>query len=54
MYFFYFVKVIVIWITSKRASYDSFLILLAKRFNTAYYLLLITGNWSGGETSKGG
>ena len=27
--------------------------MLANHFNSAYYLLLITGNWSGGETSKG-
>jgi len=26
------------------------LIFLAKRFNTAYYLVLDTGEWSGGET----
>jgi len=26
------------------------LIFLAKRFNTAYYLLLNAGDWSGGET----
>jgi hypothetical protein len=26
-----------------------FLIFLAKRFNTAYYLVLDTGIWSGGE-----
>jgi len=32
----------------------SLLILLAKRFNSAYYLLLNTGERSGGETSKGG
>src|SRR5215475_12724493 len=31
---------------------EPFLIFLAKRFNTAYDLLLITGDWSGGETSK--
>jgi len=29
-----------------------FLIFLAKRFNTAYYLVLDTGEWSGGETSN--
>jgi len=29
-----------------------FLISLAKRFNSAYYLLLNAGRWSGGETSK--
>ncbi len=34
------------------SRFDSLLILLAKRFNTAYYLLLNTGEWSGGETSK--
>jgi hypothetical protein len=34
--------------------YDSFLILLANRFNSAYYLLLNTGEWSGGEASKAG
>lgn len=28
------------------------LIFLAKRFNTAYDLLLDAGNWSGGETSE--
>ena len=35
-----------------RSHYECFLIFLAKRFNTAYDLLLITGDWSGGETSK--
>jgi len=33
--------------------YDSFLILLANRFNSPYYLLLNAGEWSGGETSSG-
>jgi len=33
-------------------TYDCFLIFLAKRFNTAYYLVLNTGDWSGGETSE--
>jgi hypothetical protein len=28
-------------------------ILLANRFNRPYYRVLITGNWSGGETSSG-
>src|SRR5215831_13284891 len=36
-----------------RSRYESLLILLAKRFNTAYDLLLNTGVWSGGETSSG-
>jgi hypothetical protein len=36
-----------------RSGYESLLILLAKRFNTAYDLLLNTGLWSGGETSSG-
>ena len=35
-----------------RSHSESVLIFLAKRFNTAYDLLLITGDWSGGETSK--
>ena len=33
------------------SCYELFLIVLANRFNSAYYLLLITGMWSGGETS---
>jgi hypothetical protein len=32
------------------SGYDFFLIPLANRFNSAYYLLLNTGKWSGGET----
>ena len=36
----------------RRSYSESSLIFLAKRFNTAYDLLLITGDWSGGETSK--
>jgi len=39
-YFFTHVKVI---LNDCRSYYDSFLILLAKRFNSAYYLLLIPG-----------
>jgi hypothetical protein len=35
----------------RRSYYESFLIYLANRFNSAYYLLLIAGEWSGGETS---
>jgi len=34
--------------------FDSFLILLAKRFNADYYLLLDAGSWSGGETKVSG
>jgi hypothetical protein len=37
----------------RQSGYDFFLILLANRFNSAYYLLLNTGDWSGGETSSG-
>jgi hypothetical protein len=48
-YFFIFVKVIE---NDQGSYYDSFLILLAKRFNSAYYLLLDTGKASGGEASK--
>jgi hypothetical protein len=36
----------------RESCFDCLLILLANRFNSAYYLLLITGKWSGGETSK--
>jgi len=50
-YFFIFVKVIE---NDQGSYYDSFLILLAKRFNSAYYLLLDTGKASGGEASKAG
>jgi hypothetical protein len=47
-YFLIFVKVI----PNDQWSYcDLFLIVLANRFNSAYYLLLNTGKWSGGETS---
>jgi hypothetical protein len=50
-YFFIFVKVIRDRQNDQWSYYDFFLILLANRFNSAYYLLLDTGNWSGGETS---
>jgi hypothetical protein len=36
-----------------KSCYECLLIFLANRFNTAYDLLLNTGNWSGGETSSG-
>ena len=48
-YFFIFVKVIE---SDLGSCYVSFLILLAKRFNNAYYLLLDTGKCSGGNASK--
>jgi hypothetical protein len=48
-YFFTGVKVIR---NDLKSPFDFFLILLANRFNSAYYLLLNTGKWSGGETSK--
>jgi hypothetical protein len=48
-YFFICVKVIR---NDRWSRYDFLLILLANRFNSAYYLLLNTGKWSGGETSK--
>jgi hypothetical protein len=47
-YFFTGVKVIS---NDHKSPFDFFLILLANRFNSAYYLLLNTGKWSGGETS---
>ena len=47
-YFLILVKVIR---NDQRSYFDLLLIFLAKRFNTAYYLLLNTGDWSGGETS---
>jgi hypothetical protein len=37
-------------VNDRRSYCDFFLISLAKRFNTAYYLLLNTAKWSGGET----
>ena len=48
-YFLICVKVI---LNDLQSYSDCFLIFLAKRFNTAYYLVLNTGDWSGGETSK--
>jgi hypothetical protein len=47
-YFFIVVKVIK---GDQNRAFDSFLIFLAKRFNSAYDLLLNTGLWSGGESS---
>jgi hypothetical protein len=47
-YFFTGVKVIR---NDQKSPFDFFLISLANRFNSAYYLLLNTGKWSGGETS---
>jgi hypothetical protein len=38
-------------VSDRRSCYETFLIYLANRFNCAYYLLLIAGKWSGGETS---
>jgi len=48
---YFFICVKVIW-NDYESPYDFFLISLANRFNTAYYRLLNTGKWSGGETSK--
>ena len=42
-YFFIFVKVMRALSNDLRSYFESFLIFLAKRFNTAYDLLLITG-----------
>lgn len=43
IYFFIFVKVMGVVSNDLRSYFESFLIFLAKRFNTAYDLLLITG-----------
>jgi hypothetical protein len=43
MYFFIFVKVMGVLSNDLRSCFESFLIFLAKRFNTAYDLLLVTG-----------
>lgn len=43
-FFFIFVKVIGLTLIDPGSYYDSFLISLAKRFNTAYDLLLNTGS----------
>lgn len=51
--FFIFVKVIAACPDDHWSYYDSFLIYVAKRFNTAYYLLRNAGRWSGGETRSG-
>jgi len=48
-YFFILVKAIC---NDHRSRFDFLLILLANRFNSAYYLVLNTGNHSGIETSK--
>jgi hypothetical protein len=50
---YFFTDVKVIW-NDHQSSFDFFLISLANRFNSAYYLLLNTGKRSGGETSKTG
>ena len=42
-YFFIFFKVMGILSNDLRSHFESFLIFLAKRFNTAYDLLLVTG-----------
>ena len=42
-YFFIFVKVMAVLSNDLRSYFESFLIFLAKRFNTAYDLLLVTG-----------
>jgi hypothetical protein len=42
-YFFIFVKVISLLSGDLRSYFESFLIFVAKRFNTAYDLLLVTG-----------
>ena len=49
-YFFIFVKVIKIVKNDLRSTYDFLLISLAKRFNTAYDLLLNTGQSFGVES----
>ena len=51
-YFFIFVKVMGALSNDLRSYFESFLIFVAKRFNTAYDLLLIPDSWSGGETSS--
>ena len=49
-YSFILVKVIVEGAKIRRWTYELLQILVANRFNSAYYLVLNTGNWSGGET----
>lgn len=51
-YFFIFVKVIGKPTNDQRSCFVFFLIFVAKRFNTAYYLLLDAGDSSGAEISK--